>query len=158
MIQSNTQPESMTENPVKIQKEHFLIVEDDKGRQVISLTESSYSIGRSPNSKIRLRSQFVSRYHATLLRCLSSNGESFYQIIDGDEQGHLSSNGLLINGEKLTSHALKHGDEIIFGPQVFAIYQYRQRDRFPTQPGNDPFDITLIDPAMMINDEEPTEI
>jgi len=55
----------------------------------------------------------------------------------------------LINGSKLASHDLQHGDEIVFGPQAFAIYQYRQRDVFPTMPPDDPFDITLIDPAMM---------
>jgi pSer/pThr/pTyr-binding forkhead associated (FHA) protein len=148
----------MTDKPVQIQKQHFLVIEDHKGRQEIPLTEASYSLGRSSNCNIRLRSQFVSRYHATLLRCLKENGESYYQIMDGDDQGHLSSNGLLINGRKLPSCDLKHGDEIVFGPQVSAIYQYRQRDKFPTQPSNDPFDITLIDPAMMINDEDVTEI
>lgn len=144
----------MTEQTVRPQKEHFLVVEDDKGRQEIILTAPCYSLGRSPDCDIRLRSQFVSRYHATLLRCVKVDGESYYRIVDGDSQGRLSSNGLLVNGRKMSSCDLKHGDEVVFGPQVFAIYQYRQRDNFPTQPGNDPFDITLIDPAMMDTDED----
>ena len=74
-------------------------------------------------------------------------------------EGKRSVNGLLINQAKIKqeSHDLQDGDEIVFGPQVFAIYQYRQRDKFPTLPSNDPFDITLIDPAMMDYDDDTKE-
>lgn len=139
------------------QKDHFLIIEDDKGRQEICLEDPTYTMGRSPDCDIRLRSQFVSRYHATVYRRVREDGSSFYRIVDGDTEGKRSVNGLLINGVKQTAHDLQHGDEIVFGPQVFAIYQYRQRDQFPTLPSNDPFDITLIDPAMMDYDEDTIE-
>lgn len=131
------------------QKIHYFILEDDQGRQEIPLTEASYSLGRGTKCDIRIRSQFVSRHHATLYRCLRNDGASYYRIVDGDTQGKTSANGLLINGTKTPSHNLKHGDEIILGPQVFAIYQYRQRDTFDSgETGEDPFDITLIDPSM----------
>ncbi len=139
----------MAGNSVLPQRQHFLIIEDDKGRQEILLQDSTYSLGRSQTCDIRLRSQFVSRHHATLFRSEREDGSYFYRIVDGDEEGKASVNGLLINGRKMPSHELRHGDEVVFGPQVFAIYQHRQRDKFPTLPGNDPFDITLIDPAMM---------
>ncbi len=139
------------------QREHYLIIEDDKGRQEVILDEAVYSVGRSPECDLRLRSQFVSRHHATLLRCLRVDGSSYYRIIDGNNQGKTSVNGLLINGKKLSEHDLQHGDEVVFGPQVFAIYQFRQRDKFPTLPNNDPFDITLIDPAMMVEEEDEDE-
>lgn len=147
----------MTYQSASPEKQHFLMVEDDKGRREIPLTEFSYSLGRSPECDIHLRSQFVSRYHATLLRFVKEDGEIYYRIVDGDAKGKPSVNGLRINGQKVTASNLKHGDEIVFGPQVIAIYQYRQRDKFPTHPGNDPYDITLIDPAMMINDDDVTE-
>lgn len=127
--------------------EHILIVEDDNGRKEIILKEMSYSIGREKKCDIRLHSQFVSRRHATLSRQEDDKGTVYYQIADGDGEGKPSSNGLLINGRKLPSHQLKHKDEVVFGPKVFAIYQIRRRDPNPTDP--DPFDITLIDPAMM---------
>ncbi|WP_013324002.1 FHA domain-containing protein [Gloeothece verrucosa] len=147
----------MTYQSTSQQKQHFLIVEDDKGRWEISLTEPSYSLGRSPDCDIRLRSQFVSRHHATLVRFVKDDGQSYYRILDGDGKGRPSANGLRINGRKVQGCDLKHGDEVVFSPQVVAVYQYRQRDEFTTQPGNDPFDITLIDPAMMINDDDITE-
>jgi pSer/pThr/pTyr-binding forkhead associated (FHA) protein len=144
----------MSDKSVLPQKDHFLIVEDDKGRKQVLLVEPSYSIGRSPNCDICLRSQFVSRHHATLIRRRRDDGQSYYQIVDGDIEGRSSANGLVINGRKTTEQELKHGDIVVFGPQVLATYQYRQRDKFPTMPSNDPFDITLIDPAMMMAEEE----
>lgn len=142
----------MTSKTVQLRKDHFLIIEDDKGRQEILLENPSYSIGRDVRCNIRLHSHFVSRLHATLFRRLKEDGTAYYRIIDGDAQGKASSNGLVINGRKESSHDLKHGDEVVFGPQVFAIYQYRQRDVFPTAPPDDPFDITLIDPHMLEDD------
>lgn len=142
----------MAGKPAQPHKEHYLIVEDDKGRQEFHLKEPKYVIGRDNKCDIRLHSQFVSRRHATLLRCLELDGTAYYRIVDGDVGGKPSANGLLINTRKVPSHNLKHGDEIVFGPQVFAIYQYRQRDTFPTIPPDDPFDITLIDPHMMMSE------
>lgn len=147
----------MTGKPVLPQKEHFLIIEDDKGRQEILLNASRYSLGRSQNCDIRLRSQFVSRHHATLFRCERENGSSYYRIMDGNAEGRVSANGMLVNGRKISIYDLKDGDEVVFGPQVIAIYHYRQRDEFPTTPNNDPFDITLINPAMMENGEDTTD-
>lgn len=144
----------MTVKPAQPYHEHLLIIEDDRGRKGISLKEASYTIGRGQNCDIRLSSQFVSRHHATLLRRLRPDGTSYYRIVDGDGQGKTSVNGLLINGRKEDAHDLKHGDEVVFGPQVFAIYQLRQRDVFPTVPPDDPYDITLIDPAMMFEGED----
>jgi pSer/pThr/pTyr-binding forkhead associated (FHA) protein len=131
-----------------------LSVEDGKGRSQIHLTADSYRIGRTVDCDIPLRSQFVSRHHATLLRKLGSGGEFYYRIVDGDGSGRASANGLLINGKKLLAHDLEDGDEVVFGPQVSAVYQYRQVDKFPTIPTNDPFDITLIDPAMMVDEDD----
>ncbi|MBD2576813.1 FHA domain-containing protein [Oscillatoria sp. FACHB-1406] len=144
----------MTAQSVKSNQEHLLIVEDDAGRKGITLKAASYTIGRGQNSDIQLASQFVSRHHATLLRKLGADGTPYYRIVDGDGQGKTSVNGLLINGHKKEAHDLKHGDEVVFGPQVFAIYQLRQCDVFPMASSEDPYDITLIDPAMMLEGED----
>jgi len=134
--------------------EHLLIVEDEKGRRSVTLSDDVYSIGRDRSCDIHLSSQFVSRRHATLKRDRrDEDGRIVYRILDGDGAGKPSVNGLVINGRKSADRVLEHGDEIVFGPQVFAIYQARQRD-LATNAGTqeDPFDITLIDPAMMMGD------
>jgi pSer/pThr/pTyr-binding forkhead associated (FHA) protein len=145
----------MSFQAAKPQHEHILMILDDKGRREMVLSEPYYSLGRSKNCDIRVCSQFISRHHATLRR-FSDNGSDYYQILDGDGQGKFSVNGLLINGQKVDCHNLCPGDEVILGPQVSVVYQYRQHDKFSTLPSNDPFDITLIDPNMIEEEEEPT--
>ena len=144
----------MNAKSAKPHEAHFLVVEDDKGKKVFLLQNSQYSLGRARDCDIRIRSHFVSRRHATLLKCWRKTGKVYYQIVDGDAQGNPSANGLLINGQKASAHDLSNGDQIVFGPQAYALYQYRQYDNFPTLPSEDPFDITLIDPAMMSDDSE----
>lgn len=142
----------MTAKPVKHREEHILIVTDGKGHREIRLQDRTYSLGRGRQCDIVLQSQFVSRHHATIIK-REGEDTSYYRIIDGDSEGKTSVNGLLIDGKKVRFHDLKNGDRVIFGPQVEAVYEYREYDIFPTIPPDDPYDITLIDPAM-VDDEE----
>lgn len=135
---------------------HLLIVEDDKGRKEFILTKPVYSIGRDPACNIRLYSQFVSRRHATLLQLPKEDGTYYYRIVDGNGQGKPSANGLIINGRKSPAHDLKNEDEVVFGPQVRAIYYQLKRDSVPSGPLDD-FDITLINPGSMFDDDEPED-
>lgn len=137
-------------------KAHFFIVEDDQGRKEFQLVEATYRVGRHSSCDLRLHSQFVSRHHGTLFRCLRHDGQAYYRLMDGDGKGKLSANGLLVNGHKVLEHDLEDGDEVVFGPQVFAVYRSRVRGKGrQTSSIDDPFDITLIDPAMV--DEEGDE-
>ncbi len=108
--------------PVKLPLGHLLVIEDTAEKRGFILNGSVYSIGRDPNCHICLVSQFVSRRHATLLRLPNENGGHHYRIVDGDMDGKRSTNGLIINGQRLTEHDLKNGDEIVFGPDVRVIY------------------------------------
>jgi pSer/pThr/pTyr-binding forkhead associated (FHA) protein len=111
---------------------HLLIIEDDRGRREIVLNNSTYSLGRQSKCDIRLFSHFVSRYHATLIRRLREDGTYYYRIVDGDLQGKRSTNGILINGRKLQVHDLQDADEIVFAPQVSAVYYLLRHDSVPT--------------------------
>lgn len=142
----------MAAKPAKHREEHVLITVDGKGQKEIVLTEAMYSMGRGHDCNIRLQSQFASRHHATLYKRTNEGGDTYYRIVDGDAAGKASVNGLLINDQKVLFHDLKHGDKVVFGPQVSATYEYRKYDVFPTIPPDDPFDITLIDPAMLESD------
>ncbi len=107
---------------------HVFVIEDDRGRRELRLEEVTYSIGRDPKCDIRLASQFVSRRHATLLQLPNDDGTRYYRIVDGTLRGNPSVNGLLINSHKLRTHDLQNGDEVIFGPQVRAIYYLLKGD------------------------------
>jgi pSer/pThr/pTyr-binding forkhead associated (FHA) protein len=145
----------MTQRTANTKEEHYLIIQDNRGRRELLLTENTYTLGRSANCDIIIKSQFVSRHHATLLRHQREDNSFYYEIIDGNGADKISANGLLFNSKKIFQHNLRSGDEIIFGPQISIVYQYRQRNEFLSFPGNDPFDITLIDPSMM-DDDIPT--
>lgn len=135
------------------QLNHLLIIEDNKGRREYILDSPVYSIGRDPKCDIRLISQFVSRRHATLVQLPNEDGTFYYRIVDGNLKGKPSANGLLINGRKLQAHDLQDADKIVFGPQVHAVYYLLKRDAVSTVPP-DEFDITLISPGMMDDEDE----
>ncbi|MEA5616451.1 FHA domain-containing protein [Cronbergia sp. UHCC 0137] len=132
------------------QENHLLIIEDDQGRKEFPLSNPVYSIGRDRNCNIRLMSQFVSRHHATLVRLPrpNNNNNYYYRIVDGDAKGKASSNGLMINGRKIPAHDLKNEDEIVFGPQVRAIYYFLENTEHLGQTDASEYDITLINPGM----------
>jgi pSer/pThr/pTyr-binding forkhead associated (FHA) protein len=117
---------------------HLLIIEDDKGRREFVLTAPLYSIGRDPTCDIRLVSQFVSRRHATLVQLPNEDGSFYHRIVDGNARGKVSANGLLINGRKLQACKLQHEDEIVFGPQVRAIYYLHRRNDDEPPAGDEP--------------------
>ena len=88
------------------------------------------------------------------MKITKDDGSDGYRIIDGDIYGKASSNGLLVNAQKVSVWDLEDGDKIFFGSQVYAIYNHCSYDRFPTVIPDDPFDITLIDPSMTVNEIE----
>ncbi|HEY9670337.1 MAG TPA: FHA domain-containing protein [Waterburya sp.] len=137
------------------QEGHLLIVQDEEGRREFPLGGELYSLGRAPNSDIRLYSLFVSRRHATLVRRQREDGSYYYRIVDGDLKGHGSSNGIIINGRKLQAneaHDLQNEDEVMFDPRVTAKYYRLKRETGKSGPV-DILDVTLIDPGM-IDDSE----
>lgn len=124
--QSSTDTVSSHISMSDLSEGHVLIVQDDRGRHRFVLDDEIYSIGRDHDCDIRLFSQFVSRHHATLMRVQDNEGHDIYRIVDGNLKGKVSSNGLLINGQKHQSYELQNEEEIVFGPQVKAVY-YRVR-------------------------------
>ena len=103
---------------------HVLTVEDPKGFRNFLLQNMTYSIGRSLENLIILRSNLASRQHATLLAVADQKKSSyFFRVIDGSLDGTRSTNGILINGKKRFSHILSHADEIIFSKDTKMVYQ-----------------------------------
>ena len=140
-------------NVPETQEAHLLIVEDDRGVRKFPLGGETYSIGRDDGCDICLDSLFVSRRHATLVRRSQQNGKYEYELIDGDGEGRLSSNGISVNGSKIQkSYPLKHQDKVVFGSGVKA--KYFKQEKGKTGKANDPFEITLIDPSMMDESED----
>jgi len=116
-------PEESSTLAIKEMLHHVLTVEDPQGFRDFLLNNMTYSLGRSLGNSIILRSNLVSRQHATLLAVASKKSSCFFRIIDGSAEGRRSTNGILINGKKRFSHILSHGDEILFSKDTKAVYQ-----------------------------------
>ncbi|WP_299485408.1 FHA domain-containing protein [Acaryochloris sp. IP29b_bin.137] len=103
---------------------HVLMIEEEEGMRCVLLESPTYSLGRDKKNSIVLpASKAVSRFHAMLLRIPGSNSSGHsYRIVDGDATGKLSTNGVMINGERTTSHTLVEGDAIMLG-NVKASYR-----------------------------------
>ncbi len=119
---------------------HLLIIEDSRGLHEYTLDAPMHTIGRDPKCDIRLASQFVSRRQATLVQMSNEDGSFHYRLVDGVPKGKLSSNGMKVNGQKVLACDLQDEDEIVFGPQVRAVYRLYERDL--SRPKE--FDETLI--------------
>ena len=110
----------MSEEREKVR--HLLILEDLQGQRIIPLQEITYLLGRDFRNSIVLRDPSVSRQHAILLRVTVPSEDYHFRLIDGDLKGKRSTNGLLVNGTRLSFRDLQHGDFIEFGKQAHAQY------------------------------------
>jgi tetratricopeptide (TPR) repeat protein len=111
--------------------EHFLILQDPEGEQRVSLEVKSYTIGRSQDNTILLRSQLVSRKHATLLGiAVSPPLLQVFRVSEGTKENKKSTNGILINGTIRSFWVLMDGDEITFSSNTKAIYQVKPKPKY----------------------------
>ncbi|MEO1131575.1 MAG: FHA domain-containing protein [Cyanobacteria bacterium J06639_1] len=102
---------------------HVFVIEDARGRRSFMLDAATYSLGRDPTCALVLRSDYVSRQHAILLRVPDpTTGGYRYRILDGNSSGQASTNGLIINGERRSTHDLEARDVIVFSRDTSATY------------------------------------
>jgi len=125
---------------------HYLAIEDESGKRIVPLTTSTYSIGRHSSNSIVLKSRFISRQHAILLRVTTPHTSNYtFRIIDGDLQGNRSTNGLFVNNQVCKSRSLQHGDLILFGKyakaKYFTIPNFNKLELIEAQNDEDLFDL-----------------
>jgi len=85
------------------------LIRIDNGAATTYALDQRTRIGRAPESEIRLDSSSVSRHHALIL-C-----NSRHCIIEDLN----STNGVVINGRKVSRHKMKDGDVIVIGDAQF---------------------------------------
>ncbi|OGV59988.1 MAG: hypothetical protein A2283_10555 [Lentisphaerae bacterium RIFOXYA12_FULL_48_11] len=77
--------------------------------EMYPLHEGVTTIGRESDNKIQVLRANISRHHAKI-----TNMPSVCQVEDLD-----SINGTFVDGERIKSMVLKHGNEVRFGDEVF---------------------------------------
>ncbi len=85
----------------------------------IEITEGEYTIGRGNDNSLQLDEGVVSTHHAKFLIERSPYMDSIYDITLEDLN---STNGIYVNGKRITNQRLNHSDQIRIGTHEFKIY------------------------------------
>lgn len=99
----------------------LFIYTPNSSMEELFLDRHRYTIGRNKACDVCLPISSVSRLHATLVFIDADeyrrDEEAHYLIFDGDSQidGSKSHFGLYVNGKKVDTHKLAHGDVIELG-------------------------------------------
>src|ERR1700681_3985202 len=95
-----------------------LLIRSDADTEVVHVLGRKTTIGRTPDNDLQIDAKFISRHHAVILA-----GPAHTIIEDLN-----STNGVLVNGRRITRQTLKDGDAVMIGKTVF---------RFAVRPGFD---------------------
>jgi chromosome segregation ATPase len=92
-----------------------LLIRSEGEGEVVHVLSRKTSIGRTPDNDLQIETKFISRHHAVIL------AGPIHTIIEDLN----STNGVLVNGQRITRQTLKDGDAIMIGKTQF---------RFATRP------------------------
>jgi hypothetical protein len=82
-----------------------LLICKEKGREIVHVLGRKTSIGRTPDNDLQIDAKFISRHHAVIL------AGPVYTVVEDLN----STNGVLVNGQRVTRQMLKDGDDVVIG-------------------------------------------
>jgi len=86
-----------------------LLISTDGDREVVHVLGRKTTVGRTPDNDLQIDAKYISRHHAVILA-----GPAHAIIEDLN-----STNGVLVNGRRITRQTLKDGDAVIIGKTHF---------------------------------------
>src|SRR5581483_3190263 len=86
-----------------------LLIRADGDSEVVHVLGRKTSVGRTPDNDLQIDAKFISRHHAVILA-----GPAHTIIEDLN-----STNGVLVNGRRITRQPLKDGDSVVIGKTMF---------------------------------------
>lgn len=86
-----------------------LLIRTDADSEVVHVLGRKTSVGRTPDNDLQIDAKYISRHHAVILA-----GPAHTIIEDLN-----STNGVLVNGRRITRQTLKDGDAVVIGKTVF---------------------------------------
>ncbi|MBV9316271.1 MAG: FHA domain-containing protein, partial [Gammaproteobacteria bacterium] len=96
-----------------------LLIHSDDGREVVHVLGRKTSIGRTPDNDLQLDAKFISRHHAVILV-----GPVNTVIEDLN-----STNGVQVNGRRITRQTLRDGDHITIGRAQYRFAVRKAADK-----------------------------
>jgi chromosome segregation ATPase len=97
----------------------LLVRADESGREVVYVLGRKTSVGRTPDNDLQIDAKFISRHHAVILA-------GPVQTIIEDLN---STNGVQVNGRRVTRQTLKDGDQVSIGRQQYRFVIRKGGDR-----------------------------
>jgi chromosome segregation ATPase len=82
-----------------------LLIRSDGEREVVHVLARKTSVGRTPDNDLQIEAKYISRHHAVILA-----GPAHTIIEDLN-----STNGVLVNGRRISRQILKDGDQVTIG-------------------------------------------
>ena len=86
-----------------------LLIRTEGDSDVVHVLGRKTSVGRTPDNDLQIDAKFISRHHAVILA-----GPAHTIIEDLN-----STNGVLVNGRRITRQTLKDGDSVVIGRTLF---------------------------------------
>jgi FHA domain len=86
-----------------------LLIRAEGDSEVVHVLGRKTSVGRTPDNDLQIDAKFISRHHAVILA-----GPAHTIIEDLN-----STNGVLVNGRRITRQTLKDGDAVVIGRTSF---------------------------------------
>ncbi|HEY6925561.1 MAG TPA: FHA domain-containing protein [Steroidobacteraceae bacterium] len=86
-----------------------LLIRTDADSEVVHVLGRKTSVGRTPDNDLQIDTKYISRHHAVILA-----GPAHTIIEDLN-----STNGVLVNGRRITRQTLKDGDAVVIGKTMF---------------------------------------
>jgi chromosome segregation ATPase len=96
-----------------------LLIQAEDGREVVHVLGRKTSIGRTPDNDVQIDAKYVSRHHAVILVGAA-------QAIIEDLN---STNGVQVNGRRITRQTLKDGDQLAFGRSLYRFAVRKSSDK-----------------------------
>jgi hypothetical protein len=86
-----------------------LLIRSEGDSDVVHVLGRKTSVGRTPDNDLQIDAKFISRHHAVILA-----GPAHTIIEDLN-----STNGVMVNGRRITRQTLKDGDAVVIGKTQF---------------------------------------
>ncbi len=86
-----------------------LLIYSDGGREVVHVLARKTSVGRTPDNDLQIDAKFISRHHAVIL---AGPAQTIIEDLN-------STNGVQVNGRRITRQALEDGDTVSIGRQQY---------------------------------------
>jgi chromosome segregation ATPase len=96
-----------------------LLIHTEEGREVVHVLGRKTSVGRTPDNDLQIDAKYISRHHAVVLV-----GPVHTLIEDLN-----STNGVQVNGRRITRHTLKDGDTVLFGRAQYRFAVRKSGDK-----------------------------